>query len=67
MSNGFHDSSNVIAAVAATGAAGPRAAVALSAGFNLLGPIVAGTAVADTVGGIVTVLGGLINEYSRAA
>jgi inorganic phosphate transporter, PiT family len=54
-SNGFHDSSNVIAALVATGAARPGPAVALSAAFNLLGPIVAGTAVADTVGGIITV------------
>jgi inorganic phosphate transporter, PiT family len=55
VSNGFHDSSNVIAVLVATGAARPGAAVALSATFNLLGPIVAGTAVADTVGGIVTI------------
>jgi PiT family inorganic phosphate transporter len=55
VSNGFHDSSNVIAALVATGAARPGPAVALSATFNLLGPIVAGTAVADTVGGIVTI------------
>ena len=52
--NGFHDSSNAIAAPVATGAMRPRQAVSVSATFNLLGPIVAGTAVADTVGGIVT-------------
>ncbi len=55
VSNGFHDSSNVTAALVATGAARPGPAVGLSAAFNLLGPIVVGTAVADTVGGIVTV------------
>jgi PiT family inorganic phosphate transporter len=45
----------VTAALVATGAATPAAAVTLSAVFNLLGPVLAGTAVADTVGGIVTV------------
>ena len=55
VSNGFHDSSNVTAALVGTGAATPLAAVTLSAVFNLLGPVVAGTAVADTVGGIVKV------------
>jgi PiT family inorganic phosphate transporter len=53
-SNGFHDSSNAIAAPVATGAMRPGQAVSVSATFNLLGPLVAGTAVADTVGGIVT-------------
>ena len=55
VSNGFHDSSNVTAALVGTGAATPLAAVTLSAVFNLLGPVLAGTAVADTVGGIVKV------------
>ena len=55
VSNGFHDSSNVTAALVGTGAASPAAAVTLSAVFNLLGPVLAGTAVADTVGGIVVV------------
>jgi inorganic phosphate transporter, PiT family len=54
LSNGFHDSSNVIAALVATRAARPAHALVLCAVFNLLGPILAGTAVADTVGGIVT-------------
>ncbi len=53
-SNGFHDSSNAIAAPVATGAMRPGQAVSVSATFNLLGPVLAGTAVADTVGGIVT-------------
>jgi PiT family inorganic phosphate transporter len=55
LSNGFHDSSNAIAAPVATGAMRPVQAVTLSAVFNLLGPIVVGTAVADTVGGILAV------------
>ena len=53
-SNGFHDSSNAIAAPVATGAMTPGQAVTVAGTFNLLGPIIAGTAVADTVGGIVT-------------
>ena len=52
LSNGFHDSSNAIAALVVTGAATPGQAVTLSAVFNLLGPVLAGTAVADTVGGM---------------
>jgi len=55
LSNGFHDSSNAIAAPVATGAMRPGQAVTVSAVFNLLGPIVVGTAVADTVGGILAV------------
>ncbi len=55
VSNGFHDSSNAIAAPVATGAMRPGQAVTVSAVFNLLGPILVGTAVADTVGGILAV------------
>lgn len=55
LSNGFHDSSNAIAAPVATGAMRPGQAVTVSAVFNMLGPIVVGTAVADTVGGILDV------------
>ena len=54
LSNGFHDSSNAIAAPVVTGAMTPKQAVSVCATFNLLGPIIAGTAVADTVAGIVT-------------
>jgi PiT family inorganic phosphate transporter len=55
--NGIHDASNAIAALVATRAARPLPAVLLAAGFNLLGPLLVGSAVADTIGGIVT-LGG---------
>lgn len=55
VTNGFHDSSNSIAAPVATRAMRPGTAVALSAVFTLLGPILAGTAVADTVGGLISV------------
>jgi PiT family inorganic phosphate transporter len=54
VTNGFHDSSNAVAALVATRAARPGQAVALAACCNVLGPLLVGTAVANTVGGIVT-------------
>ena len=54
VTNGVHDASNAIAALVATRAARPLAAVLMAAVFNLLGPLVAGGAVADTVSGIVS-------------
>lgn len=53
LTNGFHDSSNSIATLVATRAARPLSAVALAATFHVLGPLLMGTAVADTVGGII--------------
>ncbi len=53
--NGFHDASNAIATLVATRAARPAQAIVLAAIFNLLGPLLVGAAVADTIGGIVTV------------
>jgi inorganic phosphate transporter, PiT family len=53
--NGFHDASNAIATLVATRAATPGHALILAAVFNMLGPLLLGTAVADTVGGIVTI------------
>jgi inorganic phosphate transporter, PiT family len=55
--NGLHDASNAIAGLVATRGARPLQAAILAAIFNLLGPLLFGAAVADTVGGIVT-LGG---------
>jgi PiT family inorganic phosphate transporter len=55
--NGIHDASNAIAALVATRAARPLSAVLVAAAFNLLGPLLVGGAVADTIGGIVTVGG----------
>lgn len=52
--NGIHDASNAIATLVATRAAHPGSAIALAAVFNMLGPLLLGSAVADTVGGIVT-------------
>jgi PiT family inorganic phosphate transporter len=53
--NGLHDASNAIAAPVATRALRPLQAASLAAVFNLLGPLVLGAAVANTVAGIVTV------------
>lgn len=54
LTNGFHDASNAIATLVATRAARPLQAVVLASVFNVLGPLVVGAAVADTIGGIVT-------------
>jgi len=53
--NGFHDSSNAVAGLVATRSAGPVQAVTLAAVFNVLGPLLAGTAVANTIGGILVI------------
>lgn len=53
--NGIHDASNAIATLVATRAATPLQAILLATFFNLLGPLLIGAAVADTVAGIVTV------------
>ncbi len=55
VTNGLHDASNAIATLVATRAASPGQAIVLASVFNLLGPLVLGAAVADTIGGIVSV------------
>lgn len=55
VTNGIHDASNAIATLVATRAARPLQAIVLAGVFNLLGPLFVGAAVADTIGGIVTV------------
>ncbi|MBK9180904.1 MAG: inorganic phosphate transporter [Acidimicrobiales bacterium] len=55
VTNGFHDAANSIAALVATRAATPGQAVVLASVFHVLGPLLAGTAVADTIGGLVDV------------
>ncbi|WP_313676538.1 inorganic phosphate transporter [Mycolicibacterium sp.] len=55
LTNGFHDASNAIATLVATRGATPGQAVALSAVCNMAGALLLGTAVADTIGKIVTV------------
>ncbi|HEV8361498.1 MAG TPA: inorganic phosphate transporter [Candidatus Thermoplasmatota archaeon] len=47
--NGFHDTANAIATVVGTKVLSPLQAVSLAAVFNLLGPLVIGTAVAKTI------------------
>ena len=53
--NGLHDASNAIATLIATRAARPLPALVLATVFNLLGPLLVGAAVADTIGGIVAI------------
>jgi PiT family inorganic phosphate transporter len=57
LTNGFHDAANAIATLVATRGARPGQAVVLSGVFNMLGALLVGTAVADTIAGIVTVTG----------
>jgi inorganic phosphate transporter, PiT family len=57
LTNGFHDAANSIATLVATRGALPQQAVVLAAVFNMLGALLVGTAVADTIAGIVTVSG----------
>ena len=51
--NGFHDAANVIATVIASRAMTPVQAVVLVAVFEFLGPLLGGTAVANTIGKFV--------------
>ena len=53
LTNGFHDASNAIAILVATRVARPAQAVIMASFFNLLGPLLVGAAVADTIAGIV--------------
>ncbi|RLJ68598.1 inorganic phosphate transporter [Sulfurisoma sediminicola] len=56
--NGFHDAANIIATVIASRAMTPVQAVLIVATFEFLGPLLGGTAVANTIGSFV-VLDGL--------
>jgi inorganic phosphate transporter, PiT family len=55
ITNGLHDASNAIATLVATRAARPLQAIILASIFEFLGPLLIGTAVADTIGGIAIV------------
>lgn len=55
LTNGFHDAANAIATLVATRGARPAQAIVLAATFNMLGALLVGSAVADTIAGIVTV------------
>lgn len=48
--NGFHDAANVVATVIASRAMTPARAVLVVATFEFLGPLLGGTAVANTIG-----------------
>jgi PiT family inorganic phosphate transporter len=52
---GLHDAANAVATLVATRGARPGPAIILSAAFNMLGALLVGAAVADTIAGIVTV------------
>ena len=51
--NGFHDTANMVAAVVASRAMTPPQAIGLISLFTFLGPLLGGTAVADTLGQFV--------------
>lgn len=53
--NGFHDASNIIATVVASRAMTPIQAVILVGAFEFIGPVLGGTAVANTIGKFVDV------------
>ena len=55
--NGFHDASNIIATIIASRALTPFQAVVLVAVFEFLGPLLGGTAVANTLGNFVDLSG----------
>jgi inorganic phosphate transporter, PiT family len=55
LTNGIHDAANAVATLVATRGARPGQAVVLSGVFNMLGALLVGTAVANTIAGIVSV------------
>lgn len=52
--NGFHDASNIIGTIIASRAMTPIQSVIVVATFELLGPVLGGTAVANTIGKFIT-------------
>ena len=48
--NGFHDAANIVATVIASRAMTPAQAVMIVGFFEFLGPLLGGTAVANTIG-----------------
>ncbi len=55
--NGFHDAANIVATVIASRAMTPAQAVVVVGIFEFLGPLLGGTAVANTIGGFVALDG----------
>ena len=60
--NGFHDAANVLAPMIASRALTPIQAIIVVATFEFLGPILGGTAVANSIGKVVD-LGRYRREY----
>ena len=52
--NGFNDTANMVASVVACRAMSPAQAITLVSVFTFLGPVLGGTAVANTVGSFIT-------------
>jgi len=52
--NGFNDTANMVASVIASRAMSPNQAITVVSLFTFLGPVIGGTAVANTVGSFVT-------------
>jgi PiT family inorganic phosphate transporter len=63
--NGFHDAANIVATVIASRAMTPVQAVVIVGVFEFLGPLLGGTAVANTIGKFVT-LDGVLPTLSLA-
>mgnify|MGYP003423460123 CR=1 FL=1 len=55
--NGFHDAANIVASVIASRAMTPVQAILIVAGFEFLGPLLGGTAVANTIGKFIVLDG----------
>lgn len=51
--NGFHDTANMVDSVVATQAMTPVQAILIVSLFTLLGPLLGGTAVANTLGELI--------------
>ena len=51
--NGFHDAANIVATIIASRAMTPAQAVMVVGVFEFLGPLLGGTAVANTIGKFV--------------
>jgi PiT family inorganic phosphate transporter len=66
VTNGFLDAANSVAALVATRAATPLQAIVVASMFNLLGPLLLGAAVANTIGGVVSVASSVTNQVIGA-
>jgi PiT family inorganic phosphate transporter len=67
VTNGLHDAANAIATLVATRAARPGQAIVLATVFNLLGPLLIGAAVADTIAGLLSVSASVATQVIASA